>query len=194
MPAFAGQKGRLTDRIRQLGKNTGISRWQFISSLSVILLLGFMLLPMGASSVSNASSSGSLISPVPNGLIWLEFGKDWDPKQQKYMDHTGIDIGTSHYPKNIVAAADGKIISTGEDEIFQGNREITIQHANGLKTRYLHMATVSIKPGENVKQGQVIGQAPFCVHFEVYKHGLLKNPKDFLTLEKQLVRSVVKES
>ncbi|MBN1779875.1 peptidoglycan DD-metalloendopeptidase family protein [bacterium] len=188
VPAFAGEKRRLAERIRHISMNRGFNKKQSVISVIMLLILGLILLPMGAGSTDPVK----LVTPCPGGHIGLEYGKDWNPEEQKYYDHTGIDIVDYGKPGKIVAAAAGRVISTGEDEIFRGCYEITIQHAGGLRTRYLHIDQLFVKPGDRVEQGEVIGHIGFCVHFEVVQNGELRDPEDFLTLEKKILRKVVK--
>lgn len=188
IPTFAGEKRRLAERIRCIAMTQDFNRKHVIISTLLLFAMGLILLPMGASSIGNVK----LISPCTGGYIALEYGKDWNRVTQQYYDHTGIDIQNSEKPGQIVAAADGKVISAGQDEIFKGCREITIQHAEGLQTRYLHVSRLFVEPGDRVKQGELIGHVAFCLHFEVYENGKLQDPEDFVTLEKKLIRIVTK--
>ena len=89
--------------------------------------------------------------------------------------HHGVDIcvrgGTEG--KNIVAAADGKVISYGFNHWSMGNY-IIIDHGSGLFTAYYHMQRLYVAQGDTVRQGQVIGLAGHTgnttgphLHFEV---------------------------
>ena len=90
-------------------------------------------------------------------------------------EHHGVDIcvrgGTEG--KNVVAAADGTVISYGFNHWSMGNYMI-IDHGNGLFTAYYHMQKLYAEKGDRVKQGQVIGLAGHTgnttgphLHFEV---------------------------
>ena len=68
--------------------------------------------------------------------------------------HQGIDIGYAD-DNRVWAAADGRVYNVGHSGDV-GNF-VLIQHQNGQCTSYSHLASVSVKQGANVKQGQVIG-------------------------------------
>jgi murein DD-endopeptidase MepM/ murein hydrolase activator NlpD len=65
----------------------------------------------------------------------------------------------------IVAARDGTVRLARGDSTEGGCDEklaskanyVVISHGNGLETQYLHFSAVVVKPGEHVKQGQLIG-------------------------------------
>lgn len=71
--------------------------------------------------------------------------------------HNGIDLIGGH---EIVAAADGEVVSTRNEGKQYGNGcYVRIKHSNGLYTLYYHLKSGSIlvKKGDKVVKGQVIG-------------------------------------
>lgn len=71
--------------------------------------------------------------------------------------HNGIDLVGGH---EIVAAADGEVVSTRNEGKQYGNGcYVRIKHSNGLYTLYYHLksGSVTVKKGEKVTKGQVIG-------------------------------------
>ena len=191
LAAFGSKRERLYDRILNIKRPAVFKKWQFILSTLVLIGLGWVILPMAKSPVVQGEPV-ELINPLKHGHIGLEYGIDWDTGLQANYLHKGIDIKLPGRASNIWAAADGNVVSTGKDEIFGGFREVTIDHANGWRTRYLHLDQVYVKPGQSIKKAQQIGHVPYALHFEVYKDGVLQDPEDYLTLEKKLIRQVVK--
>lgn len=55
----------------------------------------------------------------------------------------------------VYAAADGTVVHAAAYEI--GGNAVEIQHAPGLKTRYLHLSKFSVKKGDVVNASDVIG-------------------------------------
>ena len=71
--------------------------------------------------------------------------------------HNGIDLIGGH---EIVATADGEVVSTrNEGKQYGTGCYVRIKHSNGLYTLYYHLksGSVTVKKGEKVTKGQVIG-------------------------------------
>lgn len=71
--------------------------------------------------------------------------------------HTGIDIGGVDGVTDIFAAADGRVTMTRKQSHGFGNH-VFVQHANGYKTIYAHLNTISVQQGQTVKAGTLIGK------------------------------------
>ena len=71
--------------------------------------------------------------------------------------HNGIDLIGGH---EIVSTADGEVVSTrNEGKQYGDGCYVRIKHSNGLYTLYYHLksGSVTVKKGEKVTKGQVIG-------------------------------------
>jgi murein DD-endopeptidase MepM/ murein hydrolase activator NlpD len=102
--------------------------------------------------------------------------------------HSGIDL-MAPYGSPIRAAAGGTVVYAGW--YFAYGRIVDIQHADGVVTRYAHMADFApgIAPGTPVSAGQTIGRVGATgrahgahVHFEVRLNGHAVDPKPYLGL------------
>ena len=96
--------------------------------------------------------------------------------------HAGLDFGAP-YGSPIVAAADGQVIAAGWAGGY-GN-EVQIAHGGGVVSLYGHMSGIVARPGEVVRQGQVIGYVGSTglstgphLHFEIKVNGQAVNPLD----------------
>ncbi len=90
---------------------------------------------------------------VHDGLPWYGTARDdWMPKTQ-IRKHTGIDIYADSMV--VVAAADGEVSAIGRGENSGGN--ITISHANGVETMYVHLTKLTTFEGATVNAGDIIG-------------------------------------
>ncbi len=135
-----------------------------------IILKGTKVIP--------SRGTGDFDWPAVGGVITSHQGKRWG----EY--HKGIDIaGVSN--RTIKAADNGVVVSAGYTTGGYGNK-IVINHKNGYETLYGHLASISVHPGQKVKRGQKIGvmgttgdSTGIHLHFEIHKHGSLKNPESF---------------
>ena len=126
----------------------------------------------GQEMAADIKNDGTLIWPLPykNCYISAYYGQ-----YPSGGEHHGLDIcvrgGTEG--KNVVASADGTVISYGFNHWSMGNY-IIIDHGYGLFTAYYHLQKLYVEKGDRVKQGQVIGLAGHTgnttgphLHFEV---------------------------
>lgn len=103
--------------------------------------------------------------------------------------HSGIDIacedGTS-----VSAAGDGKVLSVDESGAL--GTSVTLDHGNGITTKYAALKGVKVKSGEKVSAGDIIGTVTTVpsecadqshLHFEVCKNGHSADPLYTLGLE-----------
>ncbi|MGA9573534.1 MAG: peptidoglycan DD-metalloendopeptidase family protein [Lysobacterales bacterium] len=123
-----------------------------------------------------------LRAPLNFSYISSNFNpKRFHPILKRIKAHNGIDYKA---PKGtpVYAAGDGKVIKSDYNK-FNGNY-VFIQHANNIVTKYLHFTNRTVKQGQRVKQGQVIGyvgatglaQAPH-LHYEFVVNGVHRNPR-----------------
>jgi len=131
-------------------------------------------------SAGQAQSSG-FMAPVA-GRITSGFGMRYHPILHYERFHAGLDFGAA-YGSPIVAAADGHVVAAGWAGGY-GN-EVQIAHGGGVVSLYGHMSGIVARPGELVRQGQVIGYVGSTglstgphLHFEVKVNGQAVNPLD----------------
>jgi murein DD-endopeptidase MepM/ murein hydrolase activator NlpD len=105
-------------------------------------------------------SKGVLAWPM-DGILTQRYGKTGFTKLG-YTFHTGIDIGAPA-GKPIYAAADGKVVGADTGKVAHGNW-VTLKHTIATKTGtrdiitlYAHMRSYTVKVGQTVKQGDLIG-------------------------------------
>lgn len=93
------------------------------------------------------------IWPV-TGRISSIFGLRRFFNEQERRPHSGLDIAAPEGTP-IQAVADGTVIDAG-DFFFSGNM-IYLDHGQGIISLYAHMSKIAVKPGDVVKQGDIIG-------------------------------------
>jgi murein DD-endopeptidase MepM/ murein hydrolase activator NlpD len=122
------------------------------------------------------------------GWITSTMGYRQDPITGDADFHPGLDIaGDKGEPVYVTAA--GTVKETGYRNGY-GNL-ITVDHGFGLQTRYGHLLSYSVKPGDTVKRGDVIGRVGatgratgYHLHYEVLANGRLLNPLQLLTQQR----------
>ena len=122
--------------------------------------------------------------PAHVDVMTSNFGYRSDPFTGRGAMHSGIDFrGTSG--QAILAAARGKVSFAGRRSGY-GNC-IEISHGNGLMTRYAHLRSIAVRPGQRVAKGATIGgmgstgrSTGTHLHFEVRLNGQAINPTPFL--------------
>lgn len=139
--------------------------------------------PAGGSAVY--ASTGEARLPVVGQYTYTSpFGMRLHPIYGVYRLHAGMDLVTNGGP--IVAPAEGTVQSIVRGDPGAGNF-IVLSHGNGLTTRYLHLASISVTNGQAVKPGQQIGvegstggSTGSHLHFEVITNGTPSDPVQWL--------------
>lgn len=131
----------------------------------------------------------SLLASVPSvwpvrGWVTSDFGSRLDPYTSDRVMHAGLDIAGPH-GKEIVAPSDGTVVFAGLEGGY-GN-VLVIDHGYGIKTRYGHLSSIGVKPGEKVKRGDIIAMLGNTgrstgphLHYEVRVNGVAQNPRKFI--------------
>lgn len=103
-----------------------------------------------------------------------------------HKGHYAFDIANRSKPP-IWAAAGGKVIKASSGTWGGGyGNHVIIDHGNGVQTLYAHLDYLSVKVGDKVSQGEVLGRmgrtgnvrgaTGIHLHFEVVDHGVKKTP------------------
>lgn len=133
-----------------------------------------------ASAHTDAARQLAFVWPA-SGTVTSPFGNDngrW---------HTGIDIGILR-SLTVTAAAPGVVIDAGYPGGFEGyGNVVVVQVAPQMVTLYAHLEATSVRPGDYVTAGQLLGTAGctgWCtgthLHFELREQGAPVDPRKFL--------------
>jgi murein DD-endopeptidase MepM/ murein hydrolase activator NlpD len=124
------------------------------------------------------------ISPI-NGRIVSGFGYRADPFHGHAHFHAGIDI-VAAMGTPIRCVADGVVRVSGTPEYGYG-LQIEIDHGYGYVTKYAHLSSMLVSPGQKVKRGQTIalsGNSGYStgphLHYEVIKNGTKVDPSAYI--------------
>src|SRR2546422_3099325 len=120
-----------------------------------------------------------------HGWLTGTFGGRSDPFTGEPGFHQGLDISTEK-GQPVFATADGVVDSASYTGDY-GNL-IVLEHGFGLATRYGHLSSYGVKPGQRVKRGDIIGYVGSTgrstgshLHYEILANGGLINPLKLLT-------------
>jgi Peptidase family M23 len=139
---------------------------------------------------SGATSVGGILAPIRGAPVTSLYGMRFHPILHILRMHAGIDFGAP-VGSEVRAAADGMVEFAGPAPGF-GNH-VRIKHA-GFETSYSHLSEIpeSIKPGAEVKQGDIIALSGNTglstgphLHFEFYLNGDAVDPLPHLGSEIQ---------
>ena len=107
--------------------------------------------------------------------------------ENTYMQNSGVDY-ISETVFDVVSVLDGKVISVETDDVL-GNI-VKIEHDKEIVSVYQGIDKVTLKVGDSVTQGQIIGTSgtstinsnyTTSLHFEVYYKGTLMDPENLYT-------------
>jgi murein DD-endopeptidase MepM/ murein hydrolase activator NlpD len=126
-----------------------------------------------------------LKAPLPGDPeITSGFGPRIDPFLGTPALHTGVDL-VEEYGAPVHATAAGVVVSAGVAGGY-GNM-VEIDHGNGLATRYAHLSSIEVVPGQTVGFGTVLGRIGATgratgphLHYEVRIDGEPVDPERFL--------------
>lgn len=137
--------------------------------------------------VSSAKSSfvlpieGDVFTPFSNGeLVKSETLGDW-------RTHNGVDIAAKEGAA-VKSAGAGQVITAKNDPLW--GYIVEVNHANGVTARYCGLSKqLSVKAGDKVKSGQVIGLVGYApcesampnhLHFECKRDGKFIDPMSLI--------------
>ena len=137
-----------------------------------------------ATKKSDMLASIPAIQPVTNKelkRLSSGYGRRIDPYYKKPKFHYGVDFSAPQGTP-IYATGNGTVKKTKKSRRGFGNH-IVIDHGYGYESLYAHMQKYTVRRGQKVKRGDLIGYvgnsgkstAPH-LHYEVHKNGTKVNP------------------
>ena len=131
-----------------------------------------------------------LSAPLEHYEINSDFGYRKDPINGRSALHTGLDFGA---PRNspLYTTAPGVVTFAG----WRGRygRVVEIDHGYGVKTRFAHLAKISVKKGQSVELGEEVGLLGSSgratgphLHYEILFEGKPYDPMNFIKAGKDV--------
>ncbi len=150
----------------------------------------FDFLQAQASNMSERVTHIPAIQPISSKYLKTTasgYGYRRDPIYGTSRFHEGMDfsadVGTPVY-----ATGDGTVKSAGWESGY-GN-SVDINHGFNYLTRYAHLSVISVKPGQKVKRGDLIGKVGNTgkstgphLHYEVRFRGQPQNPVNYYYMD-----------
>ncbi len=165
--------------------------------VAAAIILSATLIAVGVHNSSSSTASIAVgttpityIAPMENASVV----KDFSNKELQYNDtlkqweiHKALDI-TSDTSSNVFAIASGTVTNVYTNYLEGG--VIEISHENGIKSVYKSLEDISVKNGDFVKAGDVIGAISTSMarelntgahlHFEMFENNLAVNPNNYI--------------
>lgn len=145
--------------------------------------------PAASEKPAAARTGGKLQWPTA-GKIGSKWGMRKHPILGYTRLHGGVDI-SGPVGQPIYAAEDGVVTKAAYGHNSGSGNNVRIDHGTlsgkSVETAYLHMSKISVKVGQKVRRGQVIGTLGNTglstgphLHFSVYLNGANSNPAPWL--------------
>ena len=122
--------------------------------------------------------------PVTEAYRSSTYGVRKDPFTGHPAFHAGQDFAGG-YGSAIYSTAPGVVAFTGVRTGY-GN-VVEVDHGSGFKTRYAHLASISVRPGQRIGVGFRVGAMGSTgrstgphLHYEVWENGRVRDPTRFL--------------
>ena len=129
--------------------------------------------------------------PMEHYYVSSPYGPRKHPVTGKYRMHHGIDLAGT-WQENITVSADGTVVFAGYHGSF--GKVIRIKHNYGIMTIYGHLAKISVRRGDLVSEGQVIGKMGRTgkvkgahLHYEISVNGKSQNPATYIKIGRNLL-------
>ncbi len=133
--------------------------------------------------------------PMQYYYVSSPYGFRIHPKTKRKAMHHGIDMAGT-WQEEVRAPADGYITSAGRNGSF--GKTIKIIHKHGVSTLYGHLHKLTVKKGEFVQEGQIIGKMGSTgravgahLHYEIKVNKKSVNPYNFISIGRELLSSSI---
>ncbi len=133
--------------------------------------------------------------PMQYYYVSSPYGFRIHPKSKRRAMHHGIDMAGT-WQEEVRAPADGYITSAGRNGSF--GKTIKIIHKHGVSTLYGHLHKLTVKKGQFVQEGQIIGKMGSTgravgahLHYEIKVNKKSVNPYDFISIGRELLSSSI---
>jgi bla regulator protein blaR1 len=190
-PSLTMSQRRILMRSRTVLAVRSTRRSRPILAAALAALVGSVVLPLARADAHGAGEEASpalatsespaprYANPVPTGRVTRPYGEGVNPFTSAAEFHTGIDLGAPE-GTSILAPADGvvEVATTHYAPLESAGTVVILDHRDGHKTFYSHLAEAKVTAGAHVSRGATIGLVGSTgrstgphLHFEVWEKG-----------------------
>ena len=131
-------------------------------------------------------------SPMPHARLTSSFGRRVDPFTRRWAMHSGQDFSGGH--GHAIKAPAAGTVRLAERHGAYGNL-VEIDHGLGIRTRFGHLSKIRVKAGQQVKEGQILGNQGSTgrstgshLHYEVRLNNRPIDPAKFMKAGQEYVQ------
>jgi murein DD-endopeptidase MepM/ murein hydrolase activator NlpD len=135
-----------------------------------------------------------LSSPLDQFHVTSPYGKRRDPFTASWAFHPGVDLGAPRQSE-VLATAPGQVVFAGTSGPY-GNA-VEVDHGMGIVTRYAHLGTIEVAPGDEVEFRHPLGTVGNTgrstsrhLHYEIRIDDKAFDPARFLNTGRRLLVGV----
>ena len=128
-------------------------------------------------------NKGKLPWPVTKGVVTSKYGKQSHPDiKGVFMDNTGIDLVTD-VGGVVKSIFEGSVVGATK---IAGHQNMVVVNHGDYYTVYSKLASINVKPGDQLEIGQAIGTTGNALdglgnlHFEIWKGKVKVDPQDWI--------------
>lgn len=133
--------------------------------------------------------------PMQYYYVSSPYGFRIHPRTKKKQMHHGIDMAGT-WQEEVRASADGFVKFSGRNGSF--GKVVEIVHKHGVTTLYGHLHKLSVKKGDFVKEGDIVGKMGATgrvvgahLHYEIKVNKKSVNPYKFINIGRELLSSSI---
>ncbi|MBQ7674978.1 MAG: peptidoglycan DD-metalloendopeptidase family protein [Campylobacter sp.] len=123
------------------------------------------------------------ISPISGAYVKRNFGNYNDPVYNIKIFNENIVLGSKSSDTQVKSVLAGKVVFAKDTAVL--DKVVILEHSGGIHTIYAHLSQIAptIKVGNSIKKGYVLGRINSELTFEVTQQNYHINPLDLITLK-----------
>ena len=127
-----------------------------------------------------------LVTPIASGFYSSTsgYGNRIDPFSGRYAFHSGADLGSAQ--GTVGLGVGGRVSLSSRTRKGAYGNMVEINHGHGIQTRYGHLQTILVKPGDAVHFHQKIATVGSTgrstgphLHYEIWINNVARDPTKF---------------